>query len=329
MPAEMTTDTVMELQTAPRRWNSNIAEGSRIGYYRSNGPGDIQDAPMGETTDEPNRTASGSTFGAWLRHWRRLRGLSQLALAGDTEISSRHLSFLETGRSLPSRAMVERLTETLDVPLSDRNIFLLAAGYAPIHAGDAGVAAEYEALERVLEFIIARQTSFPALVIDDYWNIRMRNRIAVDIFSEFRALYQLPKGVSDNAMHLLCHPDGLRKFMPDWADYVEPFIREINHQASVKPDSAAALLRDEIHAYPGIPNTVGEIQRRTGMMDPVLTLRLRMGNRSLSFFTAFTTFVLPSAGSAQTVKIECFYPADPETARHVDAQTESHGTPPA
>jgi transcriptional regulator with XRE-family HTH domain len=263
---------------------------------------------------------SGPSFGAWLKHWRGVRGLSQLDLAGDAEISSRHLSFLETGRSLPSREMVERLAETLEVPPSDRNIFLLSAGYAPAYpADDAVAAAEFEALERILEFIIARQTSFPALVIDEAWNIRMRNRIADDIFAEFRGLYRLPQAVSNNAMHVLCHPGGLRQFMPDWARYAEPFVREINREAASKPGSAVARLRDEINTYPGVLEAAGSAARPSGMMDPVLTMRLRSETASLAFFTAFTTFVLPFAGRPQTVKIECFYPADPATARIVDA----------
>lgn len=260
----------------------------------------------------------GPTFGAWLKHWRGVRGLSQLDLAGDAEISSRHLSFLETGRSLPSREMVERLTETLRVPASDRNIFLLSAGYAPVYPADGEATAAFDALERILEFIIARQTSFPALVIDEEWNIRMRNRIADDIFSEFRSLYRLPTEISNNAMHVLCHPHGLRNFMPDWVRYAEPFLREINREASAKPGSAVARLRDEINAYPGVSEAVGSVARPIGLMDPVLTMRLRSQTGSLAFFTAFTTFVLPFAGRPQTVKIECFYPADPATARIVD-----------
>lgn len=273
---------------------------------------------MSGSDDGQSINPSGPTFGAWLKRWRGIRGLSQLDLAGEAEISSRHLSFLETGRSLPSREMVERLAETLGVPPSDRNIFLLSAGYAPVHPADDGAAGEFEALERILEFIIARQTSFPALVIDEDWNIRMRNRIAIDIFSEFRAHYRLPDEISNNAMHVLCHPDGLRRFMPDWARYAGPFVTEINREAAAKPGSPIARLRDEINAYPGVSEAVATTEIPISAMDPVLTMRLRTETASLTFFTAFTTFVLPFAGRPQTVKIECFYPADPATVQIVD-----------
>lgn len=263
-------------------------------------------------------TVVGPTFGAWLRHWRGLRGLSQLALAGDAGISSRHLSFLETGRSLPSREMVERLAETLAVPAAERNVCLLAAGYAPVHPVDDASAGAFEALERILDFVMARQTSFPALVIDEGWNIRMRNRIAVEVFAGFREAYRLPESIGDNAMHVLCHPEGLRRFMPDWARYVVPFVREIETAAAM-PGSPLGGLRDEILAYPGVAEALAAGPGRAGMLDPVLTLRLMRDDVSLAFHTAFTSFPLPFADNPRAVKIESFYPADAETGRLVDA----------
>lgn len=273
--------------------------------------------------DTSRAPTGGPTFGEWLKHWRGVRGLSQLSLAGEADISARHLSFLETGRSLPSRDMVQRLTETLDVPHGDRNIFLLAAGYAPSYPADDFAAEEFDALERILAFIISQQTSFPALVIDECWNIRMRNTIATQVFAEFRPFYRLPEELADNALHILCHPEGLRQFMVNWTEYVEPFAREINREASINASSAAKRLRDELLAYPGMPDVTEASGKFTGMAQPVLTMRLRRENTSLAFYTAFTTFVLPFARGSQTVKIECFYPADPVTARTVDKLTKS------
>lgn len=241
-----------------------------------------------------------------------------MALAGDAGISSRHLSFLETGRSLPSRDMVERLAEALDIPAAERNLCLLAAGYAPIHPIDGARAGEFEALERILDFVMARQTSFPALVIDEAWNIRMRNGIAVDIFARFREAYRLPAAIADNAMHVLCHPDGLRRFMPDWESYVVPFVREIE-TAATKPGSPLAGLLEEILAYPGVAAALASQSAGAGMLDPVLTLRLKRDDVAMAFHTAFTTFPLPFADNPRAVKIECFYPADAETARMVDS----------
>lgn len=206
--------------------------------------------------------------------------------------------------------MVERLAEALDIPPTERNVCLLAAGYAPVYPMDGASAGAFEALERILDFVMARQTSFPALVIDEGWNIRMRNRIDVDIFAGFREAYRLPPDIADNAMHVLCHPDGLRRFMPDWARYVVPFVREIE-MAAAKPGSTLVGLRDEILDYPGVAEALAKGTARTGMLAPVLTRRLIRDNVSLAFRTAFTTFPLPFADNPTAVKIESFFPPMP------------------
>lgn len=214
--------------------------------------------------------------------------------------------------------MVQRLAESLDVPPADRNVLLLSAGYAPTYPADDFAAVEFEALERMLEFILSQQMSFPALVIDEGWNVRMRNAAAASLFGEFRPFYRLPDSVADNALHILCHPDGIRQFMPNWTEYVEPFVREINREASMELSSDAQRLRDALQSYPGIPDATDLSEKRAGTTQSPLTLRLRRKNTSLSFYTAFTTFVLPFALKPQHIKIECLYPADPATVRVVE-----------
>src|ERR687891_3004032 len=125
-------------------------------------------------------------FGRLLRHWRQARGLSQLALAVAAEISSRHVSFLETGRTLPSREMVHRLAAALDVPLDEHNALLLAAGYAPAFGARGLGASRLAPVRRALSFILRQQEPFPALVIDGGWNIVMRNEAVARIFGRFR-----------------------------------------------------------------------------------------------------------------------------------------------
>src|SRR5262245_54821135 len=119
-----------------------------------------------------------SPFGGLLRHWRIGRGLSQLALAMEAGISTRHLSFLETGRAQPSRAMVELPAGMLDVPLSERNSLLLAAGYAPTYERRPLSAPDLQPVQRALEFILEQQEPYPAIVVDGGWNILKRNRAA-------------------------------------------------------------------------------------------------------------------------------------------------------
>jgi len=273
---------------------------------------------MSKSVKGPIAGAGGPAFRTLLRHWRTRRSLSQIALAEETGISIRHLSFLETGRSLPSREMVQRLAESLDLSPADRNALLLSAGYAPTYHFDDIATEEFDALERMFEVILSQQKSFPTLVIDEAWNIRMRNAAATSVFGAFRQSYQLPDSIADNALHILCHPDGLRQFMPNWAEYVEPFVREINREASMALGSAAERLRDALHSYPGIPDATDLSERRAGAMQPLTTMRLQRKNTSLSFHTAFTTFNLPFALKPQYIKIECLYPADPATARIVE-----------
>ncbi|MGI9381772.1 MAG: helix-turn-helix domain-containing protein [Methyloligellaceae bacterium] len=278
---------------------------------------------MSRSDGSSNTYSAGPTFRALLRHWRTTRRLSQFDLAEDTGISTRHLSFLETGRSLPSRDMVQRLAESLDVPPADRNVLLLSAGYAPTYPAGESATVEFEALERMLEFMLSQQTSFPALVIDESWNIRMRNAAATRLFGEFRPFYRLPDSVAGNALHILCHPDGLRQFMPNWTEYVEPFVREINREASMEFGSGAERLRDALQSYPGVPNAADVSEERTGTRSSPLTMRLQRENTSLSFYTAFTTFALPFALKPKSIKIESLYPADPATARVVESLAAS------
>ncbi len=261
---------------------------------------------------------TGPAFRTLLRHWRTHRGLNQIALAEDAGISTRHLSFLETGRSLPSSTMVHRLAECLDVPNADRNLLLVAAGFAPDYPADDFVAEESETYERMLEIILSQQRSFPALAIDEGWNIRQRNTVAAKLFGEYRSSYRLPQNIANNALHILCHPGGLRQFMPNWQQYVEPFVREINREASMASQSPAGRLRDALYSYPGIPESIDQPGAQEGGTRPLMIMQLQRKNTSLSFYTAFTTFVLPFALKPQYMKIECLYPADPATATVVE-----------
>ena len=261
---------------------------------------------------------AGPAFGTLLKHWRSRRCLSQFDLAEDAGISTRHLSFLETGRSRPSRDMVELLAQSLDLPPADRNVLLLSAGFAPGYPTDEAATVEFEALERMLELVLSQLQSFPALVIDEGWNIRMRNATATRLFGAFRQSYRLPENVAENALHILCHPEGIRQFMPNWTEYVGPFMRELDREASMEFRSASGELRDALQSYPGVPDAADLPGARAGRTQTPLTMRLQRKNTSLSFYTAFTTFVLPFGLKPQHIRIECLYPADPATARVVE-----------
>jgi transcriptional regulator with XRE-family HTH domain len=152
-----------------------------------------------------------AAFGALLRHWRLARRMSQLALAVEAEVSARHLCFLETGRAHPSREMVQILAGVLDVSLADRNAMLLAAGYAPAYGQRDLNAPEVEHVRRAFQFVLQRQEPYPAIVVDGAWNTVMRNAAAGRIFGFFLEGAALPREHAGNAMHMVCHPEGLRR----------------------------------------------------------------------------------------------------------------------
>jgi transcriptional regulator with XRE-family HTH domain len=253
-----------------------------------------------------------SAFGAVLRQWRTARRLSQLALAAEAEISSRHLCFLETGRAQPSREMVHLLASALDLSLADRNAMLLAAGFAPAYAERPLQAPEMEPIRRALEFILSRQEPYPALVVDAGWNVVLRNEATARLLGLFLEPGALTPAQAGNALHLVCHPDGLRRFLVNWEELAGPLIQAIHREAAGGANPVAARLRDELLAYPGMP-------ARWRMPDPrapsppVLAMRLRRGDLAVTFFSTLTMLATPRDVTLEQLRIECFYPGDRET----------------
>ena len=249
-------------------------------------------------------------FARLLRQWRRARGVSQLALAADAQVSIRHLSFLETGRARPSREMVERLAVALDVPLADRNAVLLAAGFAPAYGQRELGAPELARVRRALEFILRQQEPYPAIVVDGRWDVVMRNGAARRIFDLFLDSPPLGRAEARNALRATFHPDGLRRFIVNWEELAGPLVAALHRDAATSHDAAA--LRDELLAYPGVP-----ARWRTpdpgAVAPPLLAMRLQRGDLRLAFFSTFTVLATPQDVTLQQLRIECFHPADAET----------------
>jgi transcriptional regulator with XRE-family HTH domain len=249
-------------------------------------------------------------FARRLRHWRHARGVSQLALAADAEVSIRHLSFLETGRARPSREMVERLTVALDVPLADRNAVLMAAGFAPVYGQRELGAPELAHVRRALDFILRQQEPYPAIVVDGRGDVVMRNGAARRVFDLFLDSPPLGRREARNALRATFHPDGLRRFIVNWEDLAGALVAQVHRDAAASPDAAA--LRDELLAYPGVP-----ARWRTPhpgvSVPPLLTMRLQRGDLRLAFFSTITVLATPQDVTLQQLRIECFHPADAET----------------
>jgi transcriptional regulator with XRE-family HTH domain len=245
-------------------------------------------------------------FGRLLRQWRDARHLSQLQLATEAGISTRHLSFLETGRAQPSREMVQLLSGMLDVPFGERNALLVAAGYAPAYGDRPLAAPDLEPVRRALEYILRQQEPFPALVLDGEWNIVMHNEAAHRVFDLFRVAAKTP-----NVMRKVFDPNGLRPYIVNWPSIAECLMQTL-HRDAASGHQAIARLRDEMLAYPGVP-TRWRTPDALAEFPPFVSMELRKGELAMTFFSTITKLATPRDVMLQELKIECFFPADAPT----------------
>jgi transcriptional regulator with XRE-family HTH domain len=252
----------------------------------------------------------GTSFGKLLRRWRDARGMSQLTLALEAGISTRHLSFLETGRAQPSREMVQLLAGMLDVPLGDRNALLVSAGYAPAYGERPLSAPELEPVRRALEFILHQQEPFPALVVDGDWNIVMSNEASHRIFGLFKDHDEHAK--QTNVLRTVFDPRGLRRYIVNWEDLAGCMVHSLHQQVAATGSDAIVQLRDELLSYPGVPPR-WSVPDACMPMSPLVSMELRKDDLSLAFFSMITTLGTPRDVTLQQLKIECFFPADAAT----------------
>ena len=250
--------------------------------------------------------------GTLLKDWRRRRGLSQLDLALLARVSTRHLSYVETGRSLPSRELVLHLAELLEVPLRERNALLLAAGYAPVFSArtlddeSSGMPYVRQAVSRLL----ASHEPYPALVIDRHWNVVDRNP-STEILIEGVAPDLLEPPV--NVLRMALHPEGLASRIINLADWSAYLLRRLDHQVLVSGDRSLARLREEVRSYPGVKEPSG-VDSDSGER-VVVPLRLRSDGTDLCLLNMVATFGTAVDVTTAELVIESFYPADELTAQ--------------
>jgi transcriptional regulator with XRE-family HTH domain len=256
-------------------------------------------------------TASRSTnFGVLLRYWRSVRRISQLDLSLDAEISTRHLSCVETGRAQPSREMVLRLAEALQVPLRERNALLLAAGYAPFYRQTGLDAPELEAGRRALEILMAQLEPNPVLVLDRHWNTLRMNAGARRILALFPGC---DSGTPHNGPRLVFDPKGLRPFIENWEPVAARIIGRLHREAADNPsDETLKAFLEELLSFPGVPSR-WRILDFDGTPPPFLTINYRWKNSTLCLFSALTTLGTPLDVGLQELRIETFFPADEAT----------------
>ena len=255
----------------------------------------------------------GSAFGIQLRRWRHTRNVSQLQLAIHAGVSARHLSFIETGRALPSREMVLLLTVQLRVPLRERNAMLLAAGFAPAYEQRSLDSVEMSAIREAVQRLLDAQEPYPALAVDRQWNVVLGNRGA-RLLSEGVAPSLL--GPSANVYRVILHPDGLRARIRNFDEYAGHLLAQLQHDVDLSGDPQLHALLAEVEKYPGLQNLSVPQTARTGV---ALPLQLATSVGELAFVTTVATFGTPYDVTVSELAVESFFPADAETAQRVRA----------
>ncbi len=255
--------------------------------------------------------------GPLLKHWRAARRLSQLALAAEAEVSLRHLSFLETGRAKPSRAMVLKLAGVLDVPLRERNTLLLSAGFAPEYAESALDTPALAAVRDALEAILRQQEPYPALVMDRSWDIRHTNGAARRFFAFLHGGGTAEPPGPPNVLRRMFHPDGARPHVTNWPEVAEALVARVRREAlgGVADERAQRILEEVLH-YPGVPATLRTLDA-TGPLLPIVPIRYARDGLRFGFFSTVTTLGTPQDVTLQELRIECFHPMDDETRANV------------
>lgn len=247
--------------------------------------------------------------GELLRGWRQRRGLSQMDLALRAEVSTRHVSFLETGRSHPSRDMLLHLAEELDVPLRERNGLLVAAGFAPVYAERSLDDPALRATREAVDLVLAGHEPYPALAVDRHWTLVTANRAVGVLLADLDpAMLQPPL----NVLRLSLHPAGLApriENLRQWRDHV---LTRLGRQVDVSADATLAALLEELRGYP-VPEERTAPKERD-FAGVVVPLRVRTSLGLLSLFSTTTVFGTPVDITLAELAIESFFPADPDTA---------------
>jgi transcriptional regulator with XRE-family HTH domain len=250
--------------------------------------------------------------GNLLREWRQRRRKSQLALACDAEISTRHLSFIETGRAQPSREMLLHLAERLDVPLRDRNVLLTAAGFAPVFEARPLDDPTLGAARQAVDWILAAHEPFPALAVDGHWTMLAANKAVAPLLAGVDAKLLAPPV---NVLRLSLHPEGLAPRIVNLAEWRTHLLARLQRQIDVTADPISIALCDELRGYPtpiGVGQRVGPPEVEQARV--AVPFKLRTEGGVLSFLGTTTVFGTPVDITLAELALESFFPADSATA---------------
>jgi transcriptional regulator with XRE-family HTH domain len=246
-------------------------------------------------------------LGELLRYWRRERGKSQLDLSMDTGISQRHLSFVESGRSAPSRDLLSIVCDALNIPLRERNVLLLASGYSPQYSEISMDAEQMAIVTRAVDRMLQQHEPHPALVLDRHWNVVRTNEAAPQFFGSFIDLENRPK--PRNLLDLMFDPAGMRPFVEEWEKVATGLLQRVRREAVGQVlDAELQELLKRLREYPGVAG----LKTLSAPQSPVLPITFRRDNQLFSYFSLITTVGTPQCITAQEMRVECMFPTDAE-----------------
>ena len=258
-------------------------------------------------------TQQARKLGELLRFWRDARNKSQLDLSLDSGLSQRHLSFVESGRSTPSRQTLLDIAQALDIPLRERNTLMLSAGYAPIFAESEWSAPEMQSLTKALERVLRQHEPYPAVVMDRYWHVVMRNESAPRFFNHFIDLEA--RKPPRNLLHLMFDPKGLRPFITNWPEVAASLLQRVYCESIGRViDERTGELLAQLQAYPGVKAEWR--QPSTSSALPLIPIGFALRGKRINLFSLITTVGAPVSVTAQEHRMECMFPADDESERN-------------
>jgi transcriptional regulator with XRE-family HTH domain len=256
-------------------------------------------------------TATAQPLGDLLREWRQRRRMSQLDLASEAEISTRHLSFLETGRAQPSRDMVLHLAEQLEVPLRDRNVLLVAAGFAPVFVERPLQDPALQAARKAVDLVLAGHEPYPALAVDRHWTMVASNRAVSQLIAGAdTGLLQPPV----NVLRLSLHPKGLAPRIVNLPEWRAHLLHRLRRQVEISADPVLADLLRELASYPASQRGPASRTQASELASVVVPVQFASDQGTLSFFSTTTVFGTPLDITLSELALEAFFPADAATA---------------
>ena len=262
-----------------------------------------------------------TTFGNLLKYWRKQRKFSQLDLALASDVSQRHISFLESGRANPSQEMILQLATVLDIPLREQNVMLTTAGFAPIYSESDLSSPEFEPIRKALDFILLSQTHSPVLIMDRYWNLIQTNPISEQLINWLINSEDLHKRFyidgKINLMRMMLHPQGLKPFVSNWEEIVSHLIKRVYREALADNNNQKPQqLYQELMTYPDVPQ-LWKLSHAQTWQIPLLTVNFFKDGLNLNFFSAIATLGTPQDIMLQELRIETLFPVDEITQNNL------------